>query len=143
MTAPLAIIEDELPDVLLTGETPQKEVMQDGIVQHDDTRLFQRLPVNPGVKCIIAEMIQIDTRPAEAIQCGTQRFRIIRDPRTGARRRRMMPGGAQTLFLRPKSAVPTRTQVAPSSIATSRSFDMPMESSGIAKRPAISRNLAK
>ena len=76
-------------------------------------------------------------------QFAEQRGRIIRDTRAGGgQRRNRYPSGHA--FLRwPKSAVPTRTQVAPSSIAVSKSFDIPIESCGNSNCSANSRKRAK
>src|SRR4051794_23113783 len=112
-------------------------MLQYGIVQNCDPGRCQRALVNRLVQPVVPEMIQLNVRVFRAAfdgpqpgQRALQRLRIIGHAAVRSLGRRVIPN-LQIFFLRPKSAVPTRTHVAPSSIATSMSFDMPMESSGI------------
>ena len=98
---------------------------------------------------VIAQVIESDVAtlganvhaadlPQRRQQCG----RIIRHACAGGRERRIEPY-RHTFFRLPNSAVPTRTQVAPSSMAASKSFDIPMESCGSPCCSASSRKRRK
>src|ERR1035441_8646572 len=132
---PLAVVIDEFVHVLAFSERTEKQMLQHRIVQDRDTGTLDGLPINQAVELIVADMVQvhvseagIGTDVAELLQGVQQSARIVRD--AGARgRQRGMEAGSHAFFLRlPNSAVPTRTQVAPSSMATSISCDMPMDS---------------
>ena len=147
---PLAIVIDEFVHVFGFRQRAQKQMLQHGVVQDHHARTFDRLLINLAVQLIVADVIEMDVgmsriRPdvAQFLQRAQQCRRIVRNARTGGRQRRM-EADRHAFFLRfPNNAVPTRTQVAPSSMATSMSFDMPMESSRSPCSAAISRNRAK
>ncbi len=151
--------EDELPSVggelpgsmWLPGGCAEKEMLQRHcVVQHRDARALDGQPVVRAVDLFVADVIKMNVGPrgarpdiAPLLERSQQRRRVIRHPGPGGRQRRM-ESDRHAFFLRlPNSAVPTRTEVAPSSIATSISFDMPMESSRRPCCPAISRRRAK
>src|SRR5438045_3519621 len=98
---------------------------------------------------VVAQMIESDIavlrsyfHRAVLAQLGEERGRIIRHSGSGRRQRRMKRDG-HALVRSPNSAVPTRTQVEPSSMAVSRSFDMPIEICASPCWEANSRSLRK
>ena len=100
--------------------------MQHSIVQDDHARTFQSTAINGRVQLIVAEMVQIDvgipvhSNVPPGSKSRQQSGAIIRH--TGARGgKRRVESDRHGLRRLPKRAVPTRTCVAPSSIATSRS----------------------
>src|SRR6516164_8396677 len=110
--------------------------MEDRIMQHDNTGMRKRALVDGGVQGIIAEMIERDVtrdgrdfNPPVKPQCCEQRRRVIGHAGACWRQRRIESDSHCFLRL-PNSAVPTLTQVAPSSMATSKSCDIPIESCG-------------
>src|ERR1017187_3264670 len=129
-------------------------MMQDGIVQHYDAGGFEGARVDGCVERVVAEVIErhiaVGGRNfdgAVAAEFRQQRGGVIGHAGRRGRERRIkadakvdrrkllshfgargLPGHA--LILLPNKAVPTRTQVEPSSIAVSRSCDMPIESCG-------------
>jgi len=131
---PLAVVVDELFDVSLFVQAPEKEVVQDGIVEYDNSRLFDRAPVDRAMKLVVAHVVEVNVRAVRArldlavfAKRAKQRGGIVGHARTGRRQRRV-EAYRHALLREPNSAVPTRKWVAPSSMAISRSCDMPIDS---------------
>lgn len=134
---PFAVVVDELIDVGVLVELAEQEVVEDGIVEHDGAGVAERSPVDIGVEGVVAELIEggvavvgRDFDGAVAAEFGEQGGGVIGDAAAGGRERRVESDGhgwVDGFWRFPKSAVPTRTQVEPSSMAVSRSWDMPME----------------
>ena len=89
-----------------------------------------------GFKRIVAQMVKPNTgspgvhfHGSMAAERRHERDRVIRHARAGRWERRF-ESDRHNFFRFPNSAVPMRTKVAPSSIATSKSCDMPMERCG-------------
>ena len=87
------------------------------------------------MKLVVAEVIQMNIGVfrvagdfAMSLQRGRQPLRIMRHA-AGRSHRGCVIAEFHFLIRRPKSAVPTRMQVEPSSTAASKSCDMPIESS--------------
>src|ERR1035438_9644916 len=94
----------------------------------------QRTIVNRAVELVIADVIESDVGVAVAdphfamlAKRVQQSFSVIRDSGLGGRQRREVTY-RHGLTRGPNRAVPTRTCVEPSSIAASRSCDMPIDS---------------
>src|SRR5690242_4161976 len=109
-------------------------MMENRIVQHHDSRPLECPPVNFGVLPVIAQVIKRDVTSfgrnldrAKLPQSVEKRRGVISHARP-RRRERRMETDRHAFFRLPNSAVPTRTHVDPSSIATSRSPDIPIES---------------
>jgi len=98
------------------------------------------------VQPVIAEVVEVYIGAARvtfdhgawrrgALKNAQESFGVISDASARARRRRVMTdrqsGRPKSGFRLPNRAVPTRTHVAPSSMATSMSLDIPMDSSVI------------
>ena len=103
-------------------------MVQDSIVQDDDT-LGVLLPdkelVNGLMELVIAEVEDGDTR--YRWDRLVENLRIVGDARLPVWSEPLHAIGGLTRL--PKIAVPTRIMVEPSSMATSKSCDMPIESS--------------
>ncbi len=107
--------------------------MQHGIVQHNHARRFERAVIDFAMQMVVAKMVEVDIgvhcihhHLSKRRKCAQQCGRIIGHARSRRRQRREKPD-LQTFSRGPNKAVPMRTMVAPSSIATSRSCDIPME----------------
>src|SRR5205807_7441296 len=108
-------------------------MIQNRVMQHRDSGLLYRAPVNFAMQMIVADVIQRGVGSSIAhlyrsmlTKFPKERRRIIRDTgRRGWQRRKKSDG--QSFLRGPNSAVPTRTCVEPSSIAASRSCDIPMD----------------
>ncbi len=118
-------------------------------MQHDDAWRFERALINVAMKLIVAEMIErdvgitfVDRHLSQRLERAQQRRRIIGHTRPGGGQRRK-EADLQSFFRGPNRAVPTRTMVAPSSIATSRSCDIPIDRCDRLFRSASSRSRAK
>ena len=132
--SPFSVIENELVDVLLFGEPPEEEMFEHRVVQNHNARMGQRSIVNRAVQLVVADVIHRDIGAAvvyphlavlaKRVQQG---FGVIRDSGFGGRKRREVAYG-HGLTRGPNRAVPTRTCVEPSSMAASRSCDMPIDS---------------
>ena len=125
-------------------------MLQYGVVQYHHSGFADRPPVDfrmqarccPGGRAPHRSVAAPLPRAVLA-QFRQQRRRIIGHPGARRRQRRIEPDAqrASRLLPLPNSAVPTRTQVAPSSMAVSRSCDMPIESSVKPCSAASSRSL--
>src|ERR1039458_6101168 len=111
-------------------------MIQDGIVQHYDAGGFERARVDGRVERVVAEVIERHIADGGRNLDGTvaAEFRqqgggVIGDAGALGRQRRIKADG-HALILLPNKAVPIRTHVEPSSMAVSRSCDIPMESRG-------------
>src|ERR1035441_7110707 len=109
-------------------------MIQDGIVQDHNAGGFKSARVDGGVERVVAEVIERhiagggrNFNGAVAAELGQQGGGVIGDAGRRGRERRIKTDG-HALILLPNKAVPMRTQVEPSSMAVSRSCDMPMES---------------
>src|SRR5579872_2032235 len=147
--APLAIVVDELLDIVALAERPEKEVLEHGVVQYHDSRTLERPLVNLAVQLIVAKMVERNVGPlgrdldvATAAKRPEQRGSVIGDTGVRGRKRRLESDG-HGFFRLPNSAVPTRMCVAPSSMATSKSCDMPIEIFGKSNCRANSRRRRK
>src|SRR6185295_9592074 len=146
---PFAVVVNEFLNVCGFVERTEKQVLEYRVVQYRHTRLGDGVPIDIPMKLIIAEMIQTDVRApgrhfdrAALPESTKQRRRIIRHASARRWQGRFEPDGH--VFLRlPNSAVPTRMCVAPSSMATPKSCDMPMERLGSASFSASSRSRRK
>ena len=153
---PFAIVVGELVDVRLARKLAQQEMVQHGVVQHHDSRLRQCPLVDGRVQPVVAQVVERDIaargvhfHPPVPPQARQQSLCVIRY--TGGRGRqrsietyRHRYTGPLLRFTRfPNSAVPTRTQVEPSSMAASKSCDIPIESPASWCRPANSRSCRK
>ena len=56
-TIPLAVVINELLDILLAREIAQGKMMKYRIVQYDDARPRKRLRINRRMQLVVAEMI--------------------------------------------------------------------------------------
>src|ERR1035441_2623252 len=111
-------------------------MIQDGIVQHDDAGSFEGAGIDCGVKRVVAEVVERHIAGggrnfdgAVAAEFRQQGGGIIGHA-GGRGRERGIKADGHAFVLLPNNAVPTRTQVEPSSMAVSRSCDIPMESCG-------------
>src|ERR1051326_4964996 len=102
-------------------------MLEHGIVEDDDAGIIDRALVNFAMELVVAEMIERDVGAggigfdvALRFHRLEQRRGIIGDACAG-RRQRGVEGGFQIFLRGPNNAVPMRTMVAPSSMATSRS----------------------
>jgi hypothetical protein len=147
---PFPVVVNELVDVCCAIQRAEKEVMQHRIVQHHHPGLRQRPPVNLAVQLIVAQVIQRDVARGGALapRCHAGAGPLAAPPRNPPRpcepaavARRYPTFMACGRF--PNSAVPTRTMVAPSSMAASKSCDIPIESCGSPCSVANSRSLRK
>jgi hypothetical protein len=141
---PFSVVVDELIDVGGAAERAEEEMMQHGVVQHHHAGLGERAAIDLAVQWIVAQVIERDVgvarvrlHAAVAAQGREQRRGVVGHAGSGGRQRRVVCD-FHGLRRFPNSAVPTRTMVAPSSMAASRSCDMPMESCGSPCRPASS-----
>ena len=57
---PFAVVVDPLGDVLLVRERAEQEVVQHGVVQHDDSGRVERPRVDTLVQPVVAQMIEMD-----------------------------------------------------------------------------------
>src|ERR1039458_9275154 len=124
-------------------------MIQDGIVQHDDAGSFEGAGIDCGVKRVVAEVVERHIAGggrnfdgAVAAEFRQQGGGIIGHA-GGRGRERGIKADGHAFVLLPNNAVPTRTQVEPSSMAVSRSCDIPMESSANPCASASSRRLRK
>ncbi len=109
------------------------EMVQNGIMQNHYARPLQRALMDLSMQLVIPQVIQknagigrIHFHPAQLLERAQERRGII--GHAGSRRRKRREETGLHSFLRgPNSAVPTRTMVAPSWMATSRSCDIPIE----------------
>ncbi len=143
---PGTIVVHKLRHVFRLGEATQEKVMQHGIVQHHDARFAERQFVDAAMKLVIAYVIQQGGRAlvanghrAAASHGAEQGGRVVGHAGGRGRQRGKKPG-PHAFGRRPNRAVPTRTIVAPSSIPTSRSCDMPIDSPRTSSREANCRN---
>ena len=125
---PLAVVVDKFFDVGVAGKCAEHEMVQDGVVQDDDTLgvlLRDKALVDGLVELIVAEVE--DGNAHSGGDRLVENLRIVGDAR--------LPGWSEPvhamagLIRLPKIAVPTRIMVEPSSMATAKSCDMPIESS--------------
>ena len=123
--------------------------MQDGVVQNYYAGTREGALVDGAVQRVVTEMVEVNVGfrgvhlyihlPPESFEQGSG---IVRHP--GPRRcQRREESDFHGFFRGPNSAVPTRTWVAPSSTATSRSCDIPMERHRKPWRTASSRRRRK
>ena len=122
-------------------------MLQNRIVYYRDARFFKRPLVNHTMELVIAQMVKVDIAFAQFYRAGctkgAQEGRgVIRYAGSRGRERRKKTK-LQTFFRGPNNAVPMRTMVAPSSMATSRSCDMPIDRCFNPLASASSRSLAK
>ena len=125
---PRAVVVDKFFDVSVAGECAEHEMLQDSVVQDDDTLrvlLRDKALVDGLVELVIAEVEDGDAR--DGWDRLVENLGIVSDTR--------LPGWSEPVHVMgglirlPKIAVPTRIMVEPSSMATSKSCDMPIESS--------------
>ena len=102
-------------------------MVEDRIVKNDNSGRDQRPVVDVFVKLVVAGVIEVNVglggihfHPPPVTQRGEECRSVVGDP-GGRRRQRSMETDLQAFFRGPNNAVPTRTWVAPSSIAVSRS----------------------
>src|ERR1700682_4617414 len=145
---PAAVIVSELLHIGALAETPQKEMLQHGVMQHYHAGLLDSPLVNVAMELVVSHLIQRDVavfaraHVAVLAQGRQQRRCVIRHPR--ARRRERREVSHVHAFLRgPNRAGPTPTSGAPSPLATSRSCDIPIESCSKPCAAASSRNRTK
>ena len=134
---PLTVVENKFVDVLLRGESSEEEMLQHRIMQNDHSRMRERPIVGRTVELVVADVIEHDVRGLAHLHIpvfakrAEQGFGVIRDAGLCRWERREKTDGQNYSFLRgPNRAVPTRTCVEPSSIAASRSCDMPIDNFG-------------
>jgi len=111
-------------------------MVQNRIVQHHHTRRFECPLIDIAMQLIIAHVVKrdigiarVDGHLAQWLERAQQRRRIIGHAGPGGGQRGEK-SDLQSFFRGPNSAVPMRTMVAPSSIAASRSCDIPIDNCG-------------
>ena len=147
---PFAVVVNELFDVLALGQAAQEEVLEQSGVEDDGAGAGEGALIDAGVQGVIADVIELGVTGADRVdfdgemppESRQKSGGVIRHARPGGRHRRVEAQGHGLTRL-PKSAVPTRTWVAPSSIAVSRSWDMPIDRPGSESREASSRSWRK
>ena len=70
MVQPLAIVEDELFDVVLTCKPPQHEVMEHHIVQDDNAGNPQGRFVDTSVELVISDLVKAGVKRLEFGEIG-------------------------------------------------------------------------
>ncbi len=105
-------------------------------MQDDNSWHFERPLIDIAMELVVADMVERDVcvtiiygHLVQRLKRAQQCRRIIRHACPGGRQRRK-ESDLQPFFRGPNRAVPMRTMVAPSSIAASRSCDIPIERCG-------------
>ena len=125
---PFAVVVYKFFEIGVVGECAEHEMVQDRIVQDDNA-----LRVLPGDQALVDRLMELVIAQVEDGDPGVWRDRLRENCRIVSDAR--WPGwsepvlGIRGLIRLPKIAVPTRIMVEPSSMATSKSCDMPIESS--------------
>ena len=106
---PFAVVEDELVDVLGFCRRAQEEVLENGVVEDNDARVFEGASVDVAMELIVAEVIEVRRRHgsrwcgccrgARGRGEGLRRSRRLRCGRgagaSGSRRSRVLPAFAE------------------------------------------------
>src|SRR5215831_2582316 len=105
-------------------------------MEHHDARTCKGSLVDGTMNLIVAEVIEPDVRAfwshfdSSAAPQRSQEHRGIVGHAGARRGQRRLKTNRHGFFRLPNRAVPTRMCVAPSSMATSKSCDIPMDTSG-------------